>query len=191
MNRRNFCLSSLATAISGAAVAAAIHADASARSVQLYKFVYDRRYPAARTFGAAAEHAPSIGGVVAITGDITALWRRDLEPLWRAGGGAIAGLTTARTLLCLEQLARDQWLRVAVRADHAMLERRKIAHRLSAPEAMIARMTGALAAEEWAAKLPAALATCQDAHSTHVTLAIGPTCRLATAEESLVSFVIA
>jgi hypothetical protein len=199
MNRRNFCLSSLATAISGAAFAAgslptgeraALPVHASAAGAQLYKFVYDRRYPAARSFGAAAEHAPSSGGVVAIRGDITELWSRDLEPKWRTGGGAIAGLTSARTLLCLEQLARDQWMRVAIRTEHAMLAGQKIAHRLTASEPMIARMTWALAAEDWAQKLPAALATCWDAVGAGAGLAIGPTCRLAT-EDALVSFVIA
>jgi hypothetical protein len=200
MNRRNFCLASLATAISGAAVAAgcvpageraAPPVDASAAGVRLYKFIYDRRYPAARSFGAAAQRAPCSGGVVAITGDITELWSRDLEPLWRSGGGAIAGLTSARTLLCLEQLARNHWMRVVIRAEHAVLAGQKFAHRLTAPEPMIARLTRALAAGDWAPNLPASLATCSDADGARVTLTIGPTCRLATMEDTLVSFVIA
>jgi hypothetical protein len=199
MNRRNFCLSSLATAISGVVVAAcgrntaatpALPVVASAAGVRIYKYVYDRRYAAARAFGAAAERVASGRGVLAITGDITALWRRDLQPLWRNGGGAIAGLTSARTLLCLEQLATDHWMRVAIRAEHAILEGPRVAHRLTAPEAMLARMQRALAGEDWATKLPAALATSPDMQGARFTLAIGPTCRWATAD-NLVSFVIA
>jgi hypothetical protein len=199
MNRRKFCLSSLATAISGAAVGAgrlpagepaALPAAASYLSARLYKFVYDRRYPAARAFGAGAAHAASGGGTAAIEGDITELWLRDLKVRWCAGDGAIAGMTTARTLLCLEQLAADHWMRVAIRAEHTMTMGHEIAHRLTASESMIARMRCVLTAEDWAMKLPAALATCPYADGAHVTRVIGPACASMT-DDSLVSFVIA
>jgi hypothetical protein len=75
--------------------------------VRVYKFIYDRRFSAGRVFGSAAERAPSTAGTVGIAGDITGLWYRDLRPRWLAGDGAIAGMTTARTLFCLEQLAND------------------------------------------------------------------------------------
>jgi len=159
--------------------------------VRLYKFVYDRRYPSARAFGAAAEQAGSTAGIAAIAGDITALWSCDLEPRWRARDGAIAGMTTARTLFCLEQLAEDHWMRVAVRAEHSIAKGHEIAHRLTAPEPMIARMRWALAAEDWATQLPAALATCRDADGAPVTRVIESTRRLAMSDETLVSFVIA
>jgi hypothetical protein len=200
MNRRKFCLSSLATAITGAAVGAgslragetaAPPAAVSNLSVQLYKFVYDGRYPAARAFGTAAAYARSTAGTVAIAGDVTALWSRDLRAVWCAGGGAIAGMTTARTLLCLEQLAHDHWMRVAIRVEHVSPEGHQATHRLSAAEPMIARIRPALAGANWAAKLPAALATCEDLDGACVTSVIGSTRALARADEMLVSFVIA
>lgn len=200
MNRRKFCLSSLATAISGAAVGAgcppagepgALPAAASYPSVQLYKFVYDHRYPAARAFGIAAKHIRSTAGTVGIAGDVTALWSRDLRAVWCAGDGAIAGMTTARSLLCLEQLAHDQWMRVAIRVEHLSPEGHEVAHRVSAAQPMIARMRPALAGADWAAKLPAALATCEDLYGACLTAVIGSMRPSVRAEETLVSFVIA
>ena len=199
MNRRKFCLSSIATAISGtaglacppAAQTAALPA-ASKPIVRLYRFVYDRRYSAALAFGVAAEHAKAIAGVVAIGGDITELWSQDLRLQWSAGSGAIAGMATARTLFCLEQLAKDHWMRVAIRVEHMISEGREIAHRLTASQPMIARMGPALTAEDWPAKMPAALAACRSADGARrLTCVIGSTCRLAMSDETLVSFVIA
>lgn len=161
--------------------------------VRLYKFVYDRRYSAGRAFGIAAEHARSTAGIVAIGGDITALWSRDLRLQWSAGGGAIAGMTTARTLFCLEQLAKDHWMRVVIRAQHAISERHEITHRLTASEPMFSRMRSTLAAEDWPSKMPAALATCQGADGApRMTCVVGSTCdhRLPMTDEGLVSFVI-
>jgi hypothetical protein len=200
MNRRKFCLSSLAAAISSAAVgacclpaaaSAALPAAASTQSLRLYKFVYDRRYPAARAFGVAAEHAVSTAGIAAIAGDVTALWSRELKPRWCAGAGAIAGMTTARTLFCLEQLAKDHWMRVIIRVEHAISQRQDISHRLTATEPTIAQIGSALAAGDWPTKLPAALASCGVADGAHLTRVMGSTCRLATTDEALVSFVIA
>jgi hypothetical protein len=201
MNRRKFCLSSIATAISGAAVGAgcppaaaqtAALPAASKPIAPLYKFVFDRRYSAASAFGVAAEHAKAIAGVVAIEGDITELWSQDLRLQWSTGSGAIAGMATARTLFCLEQLAKDHWMRVAIRVEHMISEGREIAHRLTAAEPMIARMGPALMAEDWPAKMPAALAACRSADGApRLTRVIGSTCRLAMSDETLVSFVIA
>lgn len=203
MNRRIFCLSGVASAISGAAAglaclpaagqAVAVTPAASAPNVRLYKFVYDRRYLAGRAFGIAAELVRSISGTVAIIGDITALWSRDLRYQWSDGGGAIAGMTTARTLFCLEQLAKDHGMRVVIRTEHAIWEGHVIAHRLTTSEPMIARMRSALAAEDWPSKMPAALATCQGADGApRMTRVVGSTCghRLALTGEGLVSFVL-
>jgi hypothetical protein len=203
MNRRKFCASSVAAAISVttagsgrlcAAPAPSVLPGTSAPGVELYKFVYDRRYSATRAFGVAAEQGYSTAGTAAIDGDVTALWSRDLRARWLADSGAIAGMTTARTLLCLEQLAKDHWMRVVVRADHAISKGHEIAHRLFAPEAMAARMSAALAAADWPAQLPAALACCQSKEgaprlSTLITAAGGR--RWAATQPTLVSFVIA
>src|SRR5580658_560711 len=200
MNRRKFCLTSVAAAISGAAggltcVPAAAQAapTAALSSIQFYKFIYDRRYSAGRAFGAAALDARSSAGIAAIVGDMTALWSRDLRLRWSAGGGAIAGMTTARTLLCLEQLARDHGMRVVIRAEHAISEGHEIAHRLSASETMIARLKSALAAEDWPAKMPAVLTARQGAdRSPRITCVMGSTSerRFTVTGDELVSFVI-
>ena len=208
MNRRKFCLSSIATAMAGgtagllsvpaaAGEAAARSPAASAPGIRLYKYIYDRRYAAGRAFGVAAERAGSSAGIAAIGGDVTALWSRELKPLWAAGAAsrgaaAIAGMTTARTLFCLEQLALDQWMRVLVRAEH-LTEGRDIAHRLTASEPMIARMSPALTVEDWPSRIPALLATCQRADTAAVaTRMVGSAYGRARAlrDEALVSFVI-
>ena len=198
MDRRKFCLSSAAAAMSGAAAALAgapapgqmIPAiPAPAPNLPLYKFIYDRRYPAARAFGAAANGLRT----VAIDGDITALWSRDLRAQWSVGAGAIAGMTTARSLFCLEQLAKDHWMRVVIRAEHAV-EAHETTHWVTASAPMIARMKSVLTAENWPARMPTALQGCQDADG-----APRMTCVIeskgsygwAVADEKLVSFVIA
>jgi hypothetical protein len=159
-----------------------------------YKFIYDRRYSAGRVFGAAAEAMLSTAGIVAIDGDITALWSRDLRERWSAGGGAIAGMTTARTLFCLEQLARDHWMRVLIRAEHTISDGHGIAHRLTASEPIIYRMKSVLTAENWPAKMPAALTACPDVNRapylTCVTESKGDY-GWAAGDEKLMSFVIA
>ena len=203
MNRRKFCLSGAAAAISGAAVGLArlpagetapVTLAASTPPVRLYKFIYDGRFPAGRAFGAAARYARTTAGTAAIGGDITALWCRDLQPRWSAGGGAIAGMTTARTLFCLEQLARDHWMRVVVRAEHAIFRGHGVTHRLTAPEPMMPRMRSALAAENWPAKMPAALTIWEDTvRAPRMTRAVGSSYghRFGVMDEALVSFVIA
>ncbi len=208
MNRRKFCLTGVAAAISGAAAGAAaglaclpacsqpvrVVPPASMPSVRLYKFIYDRRYPAAQAFGDAAEYASSTAGIVAIGGDITALWASELQFQWSAGGGAIAGMTTTRTLFCLEQLAKDYWMRVVMRAEHGIAEGHDLAHRLIAPESMIPLMRSALIATDWPRKMPAAMATCPGADGTpqmtRLIGSMGDDLRAMT-DEKLVSFVIA
>jgi hypothetical protein len=195
MNRRKFCLSSVAAAMSAAAFTqtAPAAAAASTPTARLYRFIYDRRYAVSRDFGLAARHARSTAQIVAIDGNITALWSRDLRQQWGAGGGAIAGMTTARTLFCLELLAKDHRLRVVARAEHAPSGGGVIAHRLAASEPMIARMSLALADAEWARKMPAVLSTWRLADGgPRVTRVVGPAglCR-GVHDDELVSFVIA
>jgi hypothetical protein len=88
-------------------------------NLPIYKVIFDDRFSAARTFGSAAERNGRPTAI--IRGDITALWLDDLKAHWESGGAAIAGMTTARTLLCLEQLAHDTWRRVLVRVDYPIV----------------------------------------------------------------------
>lgn len=219
MNRRKFCLASVAAAISGAAAGhtasltpsaptpdvstpdesrpAASSLRASLPSMPLYKFIYDRRFSAGRAFGAAAQRVRSAAGTIAFDGDITALWLHDLRRRWSAGDGAIAGIATTRSLFCLEQLAKDHWMRVAIRAEHTDSGGRKIVHRLTGSQAMTARIAPLLAAADWPVKMPAVLAACPRPDGTRP--AAGATCirglpyghGSSAAHENLVSFVLA
>jgi len=85
-------------------------------SLPIYKVIFDIRFSVARAFGSSAER----NGVytAAIRGDITSLWLDDLQGHWESGGAAIAGMTTPRTLLCLEQLSHDTWRRVLRRVEY-------------------------------------------------------------------------
>jgi hypothetical protein len=211
MDRRKFCASSVAAAVSAVAagsigprVAACVPAaarerpvrerpampDASAPSVDLYKFIYDDRDPTAREFGLAAR---GVADAVAIRGDVTALWSRGLHGEWSAGRGAIAGMTSARSAFCLEQLARDHWMRMFIRIDHIMEPGSEAAHRLTAPESMLARMASTLAAPDWPAQLPSALAICPSCRAGSRTAKVGAGLGGfgASAGVTLVSFVIA
>lgn len=125
IDRRDFCgLSAAAAALALSSFGDLAVADdvvAIPTSVPLYKVILDERFTAARAFGLSAE----LNGVrtAVIRGDITALWLDDLKAHWESGGAAIAGMTTPRTLLCLEQLAHDTWRRVL----------RRVEYRISAP----------------------------------------------------------
>jgi hypothetical protein len=112
MDRRKFCILSTAAA---AGLAAEIALPSAA--VPLYKVIFDARFAASRGFAAAAAGAGRT--TAAIRGDVTALWSDDLRLRWAAHGGPIAGMTTPRSLFCLEQMAKDHWMRVIVRAEHA------------------------------------------------------------------------
>lgn len=118
MNRRDFVFrSTAATAGIGLATLgqAAINNAAVGwpESSGPFKVVFDARFDAARAFATGAERRG--WPVHAIEGDVTALWLYELQPRWAAGDGTVVGLTTERSLLCLEQLAWDQWMRVVTR----------------------------------------------------------------------------
>jgi hypothetical protein len=81
----------------------------------LYKVIFDERFPASVAFGnqVKREGLPVYG----IRGDITALWFHDLGLRWKQGPAAIAGLTDANALFCLDLLARDNGMRVEARTE--------------------------------------------------------------------------
>lgn len=120
IDRRDFCgLSAAAAALvltSFGDPAVARDVVAIPPSLPIYKVIFDGRFSAARAFGSSAERNGMRTAV--IRGDITALWLDDLKSHWESGGAAIAGMTTPRTLLCLEQLAHDTWRRVLRRVEY-------------------------------------------------------------------------
>jgi hypothetical protein len=109
MDRRQFCVSGAF----GLALGASSVRDALAGQPLVSRVIYDSRFGASRAFAVAAQRR----GIraVAIRGDVTALWRHDLDGHWARAGGAVAGLTTRSSLLCLEQMARDHWYQVRTR----------------------------------------------------------------------------
>ena len=115
MDRRAFCLGTA----SGIAAMAALGGSAVARSASdavaspFATVVIDGRFATGRAFGAAAARAGS--SILTFHGDLTQMWVRQLKPLWASDGGPIAGLTTVAGLFCLEQLAKDHWLRMVAR----------------------------------------------------------------------------
>jgi hypothetical protein len=81
----------------------------------LYKVIFDERFPASVAF---ADQARSEGlPVHGIRGDVTALWFHDLDLRWKQGPAAIAGLTDANALFCLDLLARDKGMSVEARTE--------------------------------------------------------------------------
>jgi len=113
MNRREFVQATM-VAVGAMPCIAAGHRQADFAAAGVipgpYAILFDVRFPESRTYG--AEVARQGGPARAIDGDITQLWFDELAPRWRRGQGAVAGMTTGRTLLCLEQLAWDHRLRV-------------------------------------------------------------------------------
>ena len=120
MNRRAFVLASTASfcavPLIGSAYGPALPVSPGQAPLDAYRILYDRRFAASRRFG--ADIARRGGWALAIDGDVTALWFDELAPRWARGEGVVAGMTTGRTLLCLERLAWDQRLRVTMRVAH-------------------------------------------------------------------------
>ncbi len=70
----------------------------AAAPLRLDAVLTDERFAQSRAFGAAGERL----GIrrLAMDGDITSIWYRELDPLWRRGPSFVAGLTTRQALFC-------------------------------------------------------------------------------------------
>jgi hypothetical protein len=120
-NRREFL--KLGTAVSAWAAGAAqanntLPLDTAAlATTTLYKVVADQRHAACVQF---AEQAQQQGLAVHLMakGDITAFWYNELQAIWQHSPQAVAGLTEAGPLFCLEQLGAQYGLRVIHREAH-------------------------------------------------------------------------
>jgi len=159
MNRRNFIARS-ATAAVGIGVAGLARGETFARlatDLKLpYKVIFDRRFDAARQFAAGAARLGC--RIEPIAGDVTVLWREDLRPTWSRGEGAIVGMTTTSSLLCLDLLARDHWMKVVARAEHCGSSAGGSRHRLFLDDLTLADVSAALDGDaHWPARLAAPL----------------------------------
>jgi hypothetical protein len=152
-NRREFLQSTLAVSalplVSGAALA-----PFSASATPIARVVYDERLPASRAFAerTARSGIPAHG----FKGDITSLWFNDLHRRWVRKPEAVAGLTEAPALFCLERLAWDYKMRVIFLAEHRAGELGGITHTISTPGKLRAADLDAAGAR-WAQALAGAL----------------------------------
>ena len=114
MDRRQFIITGSVTLAAGLWAGTS---GAGRPATALRAAIFDTRFQPAREF---ARTARGLGlPVYGFDGDVTALWADHLQNLWRARGGAVAGLTSASALQCLEEMARDHWHRVTVRIEHS------------------------------------------------------------------------
>jgi hypothetical protein len=148
MDRRHFCIASAASVVClGAEHGLSAAERPPGPAIALDQAVFDSRHPGSSAFGTAAARAGC--RAVAFPGDVTAMWREALLPLW-AAGGAIAGMTTAAGLFCLEQMAKDYWMGVVLRIEHRCPHPGMLAHRVTAAEPMLTRACVALScAPDW------------------------------------------
>ena len=91
-----------------------------------YKLIFDERFSDGVTFAAEVRRLGL--PVQPIRGDVTDTWYNDLYYRWRDFPVAIAGLTTSRSLFCLDMFARDAGLRIVHYADHRTLSDGSIEH---------------------------------------------------------------
>jgi hypothetical protein len=116
-NRREFLQSGLALPAALTGALTGLQADAAAlRELNLERFIFDGRFPAAVR---AARLAAARGIALAETaGDLTSLWYHDLDLRWRRAPMALGGVTTKGALFVLETLAADRRMRVVYRGEH-------------------------------------------------------------------------
>jgi len=103
----------------------------------IYKAYFDERFPACAAFAEEAKRRAL--ATQAIRGDITDIWFSDLYYRWKHGPVAIAGMTAPGAIFCLELLARDAGMRVALRVDHGRLPDGRMEHEFAGPEEIFAR----------------------------------------------------
>ena len=122
IDRRSFITSTVAFATAVAVgneaegrYGAAMPADAAPAPAEPAIALVDRSLGGSAAFAAAAR-ARGLG-TLEFTGDVAAVWMRELEPRLRAGPVAIAGYTSAATWFCIDLLARDFGARTVRRSD--------------------------------------------------------------------------
>jgi hypothetical protein len=84
---------------------------------QFFRVLYDNVSAEGSSFGAEAAARGAAARGVGV--DLGGIWLHEIEPRWKHGPAAIAGLTTGPHLFCLELLARDYGMGVVYRTRHA------------------------------------------------------------------------
>jgi len=116
-------------------------ADAQPHAEPLYKVCFDLRFQECAAFADEIKRRsiPTHG----TRGDITELWFRDLYYRWKKAPVAIAGMTAPGAIFCLEMLAREAGMRVALRVDHRRLSDGRTEHEFAGPEEVFTRAADA------------------------------------------------
>jgi hypothetical protein len=194
-NRRQFLQIGIAASALPFATQAARAAGVETRAdridtLELYKVVYDKRFPESAAF---ARHATKLGVPThAIEGDMTKLWYDDLFHRWARAPVAIAGLTAHGALFCLERLAWDQRMRVVFRAEHRP-NGSSVDHEISGPASMLVDACGAVARADWSERMADIVAQCPSGRVEIASRSVtsGAAADAVQREESLYSWVIA
>ena len=157
-----------------------------------FKVLFDRNSAEGTAFG--AEAARRGAAVCAVGADLGGVWLHDIEPRWKRGPAAIAGLTSGPHLFCLELLARDYGLAVVYRVRHERASSGQFGHAVAGPEALCAQARERLGAagHSWSEAAAALAMTCPVTH--HPDAGIGLvdlTDRSRIADAPLYSWVIA
>jgi len=121
----------------------------------LHTVLIDGRYPQARSLG---NRIAGRGAAVHVVtdGEITDLWLREIQPVWKRRPVALAGLTGSSTLFCLEQLAWTHGLRVAFHAEHVVLPSQQTLHSVQWRDTALAPVderTLVAAGANWSARI--------------------------------------
>jgi hypothetical protein len=120
-SRREFLQAGIAAAVLPITAWAKESAPGAAGNLSsFYKVIVDGRFPASVEFG--VEMSRLGAPVHTIQGDMTDLWYHDLDTKWKQAPIAIAGLTAHGPLFCLERLAWNHGMRVALRNEHPALD---------------------------------------------------------------------
>jgi hypothetical protein len=164
----------------------------SSTPLPIYKVIFDRRFGASTEFAARAQsHGLAVHG---IDGDMTRFWYDELYHEWKKRPAAIAGLTAHGPMFCLEQLARDQGMRVVFRAEHR-LGPSGVEHTLTGPVAMLNENVALNdRGGRWAARMADVVAHCSRGRaeiSSAVAVTPGVEHEFGLGTESLYSWVIA
>jgi hypothetical protein len=198
-NRREFlhlgvAALSLPIAARAGGVSEIFRRDTDAEPMALYKVIFDKRFGACRRF--ANEMKRRALAMEAIRGDVTSIWYGDLYYQWKGGramerAAAIAGMTAPGAIFCLETLARDAGMRVALRVDHRW-SGEQIEHEVAGPKNALTRMAELEAARaNWPQRIAEMVASFPvEAGSVVSARVFGEAARGADDPEHLVTWVI-
>ena len=192
-SRREFIQRGLAVSALAACPLAGREALASrvGGSHRFFRVLFDTTFAEGAAFG--AEAADRDAPVRAIGSDVGNVWMNEIEPRWKRGPIAIAGLTGGAPLFCLELLGRDYGMGVVYRAEHVLAGDGRVRHLVTGPDRLSEwenRLTAA--GGHWSAVAAALATSCPDDLQPEVEIDLLDLARrTGAAERSLFSWVIA